>query len=443
MFEVSTLADAEVRPIRIFSRPAPAVALADVLATGPAGEAVAWDPPCGPAAVAFGATHRIVGEGARRFAQVSAASERLWRRLRRDVGDDSPAPRVWGGFAFAPGAARQGPWEAFGDASFTLPRLCYWRDGDRAWMQGIGSADDGTLDDDVDRAIASLRGIARAAGDARAARAYQGPGVVDPVDRHAWTSRIDAILAAIGRGRVDKVVAALCTRVVFDASPTAAQVLASLRDETGPVRRFVFTRPGASFVGASPELLVARSADELRSEALAGTIARADGAAAALLASAKDRAEHAFVREAIAAALAPLCERFDVPEEPQVRELRRLLHLATPMRGRLSGDTHVLELCERLHPTPATCGTPRDTALAMIRASEEAPRGWYASPVGWFDARGDGEFAVALRCALIARDGVRVYAGAGIVSGSDPTREREEVEIKQQAILSALGLGDA
>lgn len=79
----------------------------------------------------------------------------------------------------------------------------------------------------------------------------------------------------------------------------------------------------------------------------------------------------------------------------------------------------------------------------MIRASEEAPRGWYASPVGWFDARGDGEFAVALRCALIARDGVRVYAGAGIVSGSDPTREREEVEIKQQAILSALGLGEA
>jgi isochorismate synthase EntC len=187
---------------------------------------------------------------------------------------------------------------------------------------------------------------------------------------------------------------------------------------------------------------VRRCAERVESEALAGTLARSAGSGDDLLASAKDRSEHAFVRDGIVEALAPLCGELRVPDVPRVRELRRLYHLATPIRGRLARRTHVLELCERLHPTPATCGTPRARALDMILSTEATPRGWYAAPLGWFDATGDGEFVVGLRSGLVAGREAHVHAGAGIVAGSRADRELAEAQLKQRVLLRALGLPD-
>ncbi len=131
-----------------------------------------------------------------------------------------------------------------------------------------------------------------------------------------------------------------------------------------------------------------------------------------------------------------------MPAAPVVRALRHVVHLHTPITGTLRHPVHVLELAARLHPTPAVGGTPTRAALDWIAAHETTPRGWYAAPVGWFDGDGDGELAVALRCGVLAGNRAHLWAGAGIVAGSDPDRELAETELKLRAMLGALGIRD-
>ncbi|RYE90263.1 MAG: hypothetical protein EOO75_10455 [Myxococcales bacterium] len=138
--------------------------------------------------------------------------------------------------------------------------------------------------------------------------------------------------------------------------------------------------------------------------------------------------------------LGPLCERLAAADAPGLRRLRHLLHLVTPIEGRTTGGRHVLELVEALHPTPAVGGLPRAEASAWLVAHEGLDRGWYAGPVGWFDAAGQGSFAVALRSALRRGDEARVFVGAGVVRGSTPASERRETDVKARAMLAALGV---
>ncbi len=356
---------------------------------------------------------------------------------------DAPAPRLWGGFAFAPGSADRAPWNGFGDSSFVLPRLAYWTDGEQAWLQGIGSTTDPALAAALEGAEAAIAQIARGGGPTDGAPSPpSAPGVrsIEATPATEWQHQVDGILEAINAGEVRKVVGARCSIVNFEQPLSIRRVLRNLQDETGPVWRYAITRDGGTLVGATPELLVSRRGDAVRAEALAGTLAKSSGSEDTLMASAKDRSEHEFVCEAVVEALAPLCSELHRPSTPTVRALRRLFHLATPIRGRLAQPTHVLDLCDRLHPTPATCGTPRDRALRIILSTERVPRGWYASPVGWFDAAGDGEFVVALRSGLVRSHTAYVYAGAGIVEGSSAEKELAETALKQLVLLRALGV---
>jgi salicylate biosynthesis isochorismate synthase/menaquinone-specific isochorismate synthase len=141
----------------------------------------------------------------------------------------------------------------------------------------------------------------------------------------------------------------------------------------------------------------------------------------------------------LTAALGEVCEQVDAPGEPTLMRLRNVQHLFTPLRGTVRGDAGVLDLVGRLHPTPALGGQPREAALAWIREREGLDRGWYGAPVGWVDARGQGEFAVAIRSALVGRYEASLFAGAGIVAASDPEREERETNIKLRAMLGALG----
>ena len=404
-----------------------------------------WAPRSGPGVVTTGVAHRLRASGPARMDSIRDAGAHLLNRLAAHVPLGAPIPRFWGGFSFAPGAASCDAWNEFGDAGFVLPALSYCSDGRRAWLQCIGPDAPADVEALAGEALALLQHAAQVAPAAEQSVAAASCGRVrleGLPDTDAWKVRIDAILQAISDGQVRKVVAALSATVAFDHPLSPERVIANLRAETGPVFRFAIGRGNATFVGATPELLVRRQGDSVRSEALAGTLARANGGPQDLMASGKDRDEHAFVRDALIAVLGPLCSELDVPEVPTVRELRVLYHLLTPVRGLLRTPVHVLDLVERLHPTPATCGTPREVALKMILADESFPRGWYASPVGWFDAAGDGEFVVALRSALMTSRGARVYAGAGIVSGSRAERELSEVQLKQRAILRALGFDD-
>ncbi|MBH0778722.1 isochorismate synthase [Nocardia bovistercoris] len=201
-----------------------------------------------------------------------------------------------------------------------------------------------------------------------------------------------------------------------------------------------------TLVGATPEVLVARRGATVTLRPLAGTLPRlpdadADAAQAdALLASAKDREEHAYVIEWIAQALTPLCATLSIPEQPRLVRTTEVWHLATPITATLRDpSTTALDLAIRLHPTPAVCGTPTKSALAAI-TEVEGDRGFYGGAVGWCDHTGDGEWVVAIRCAELSADGrsLRAHAGGGIVAASDPFAELEETTAKLRTLLSAL-----
>lgn len=212
---------------------------------------------------------------------------------------------------------------------------------------------------------------------------------------------------------------------------------------------YTFAAPTTGIiVGASPELLVSRFGRVVRSNPLAGSAARSGDPdedrenAARLLASAKDHEEHAIVVDALATTLAPFCRELSWDPVPTLLETPNVWHLSTKFRGLLRDPAPgVLELVEALHPTPAVAGEPRDAALEVIAELEPFDRGSYAGPVGWVDASGDGEWAIALRCAELRGDHATLFAGAGIVAGSRPDAEVDETERKFRAFLDALRWG--
>jgi menaquinone-specific isochorismate synthase len=201
---------------------------------------------------------------------------------------------------------------------------------------------------------------------------------------------------------------------------------------------------GPSFIGASPERLVRVRKGRLETEALAGSIRRGatasdDGAlAAALSRSEKDQREHREVLDDILARLKPLGITAECPAQPQIRRLANVQHLHTPVTAALPETVQLLDVLAAMHPTPAVGGTPRDAAVAHIRALEGFPRGLYAGALGWLNARGGGEFFVGIRSALVEGNGARIYAGAGVVAGSTPEKEFAETELKFKAMLDAL-----
>ncbi len=413
--------------------PAPVAPPETLLAIAPSEPAVLWCPPAGPAVAGIGEAIRLGVDDLRGDAAA------LWRRTAELTfpGCTAMPPRLFGGIAFAPGAASAPPWTRFGDGRFSLPRWRYVVDGDRAWLT-----------------LAGVRPPASAAAEtANLLRALANPPRRTPtaprVDQIAeqafadWADQIDEIRAAIRSGRFDKIVAARRSVVELSDRIDEVSVLARLGDRYPDCFRYAVRLGDAAFVGATPERLVAKRDGHIQTQALAGSIDRdsAPNAGDTLRASKKDLAEHGYVVRAILDQLAPFCTDLTAPEEPEICTLRHLLHLRTPITGRLLGRAHVLDLVDALHPTPAVGGVPTADAVQWIGDNEPAPRGWYAGPIGWFDAAGDGEFAVALRSGLLVGSRAYLYAGAGIVTGSDAAAEYAETDLKQRALLGALGVG--
>jgi menaquinone-specific isochorismate synthase len=266
---------------------------------------------------------------------------------------------------------------------------------------------------------------------------FAGASVADD----CWLEAVQAAIDAIIAGRAEKVVLArdqhLWARAPFDVQDI--------------VRRLVERFPTCTtflvdgLVGASPETLVRLRGREVSSLVLAGTAARGQTDAedrelgARLLGAEKDRAEHQHAVDSVRTLLKPLCTNINVPEEPELLRLANVQHLATPISGTLAEPMHVLELVGLLHPTAAVGGTPRAEAVALIAEHEGLDRGRYTGPVGWCDANGDGEWAIALRCAEVRGDRARLFAGAGIVAGSIPVDELRETWLKLGAMRSVLG----
>ena len=257
----------------------------------------------------------------------------------------------------------------------------------------------------------------------------------------AYCELVEQATKAMADGPLRKVVLAREVTVTADAPIDVTDVLGRLRGAYPGC--FVFHVDG--FIGASPELLVSRSGDVVRSHPMAGTAPRGGDPttdarlAASLLASTKDREEHQITIDMVHDTLLPWCSYVDYEAEPSIVPVANLQHLATLVEGRLSQPPpSVLELAKALHPTPAVCGEPQADALAFIRAHEGLDRRRYAGTVGWVDGAGNGTWAVSVRVAEIDGPTAHLYAGCGIVADSDPEVELAETRVKLQAMLTAI-----
>jgi len=300
-----------------------------------------------------------------------------------------------------------------------IPARIHGESGGRAWVTEIGPA--------ADDVVVEHDGPARFTVAATRTRAE-------------FETIVERAIDAIDRGEIEKVVLAREVVVEADQPFDVRDVLARLVHQQPGC--FVYASDG--LVGASPELLVRRTGNVVESRPVAGTaVAEGDESLRRLAASVKDTNEHRFVVDEIVDALAPVCTTLDAGD-PEVAVFGPIAHLATPVRGELRSEVggpdapDALALARLLHPTPAVGGTPRLAALDAIRELEGFDRGRYAGPVGWVDARGDGEWAIALRGAELSGTRARLVAGAGIVAGSDPAAEWAETQAKLEPMLRAL-----
>jgi len=341
------------------------------------------------------------------------------------------------------------PWAPFGPSSLVLPELLLsTRDGASALTaSSAGSPDARAVEARWESLVERARALTPPAAGI-VARPVFAPLRTDrsQPDQAGWYRTVETMAGAVGRGRLDKVVLArrvdLRSPVELDVPNALRRLAASAPEST----IYAFRRAGRTFLGATPERLVRVEGRRFRTAAIAGTIGRGADAAEDerlgrdLLASEKDREEHAIVVAFIRELLTPLAERITVAPSPSVMTLRFVQHLATEIEGTLPDDAGLLALGERLHPTPAVGGAPREAALTMIDEHEGFERGWYAGPVGWLNGAGDGELCVGLRCGIVDRTRATLFAGCGIVADSDPAREWEESRIKLRAVVSALGM---
>jgi menaquinone-specific isochorismate synthase len=414
-----------------------------------AGPRFAWAPPEGPTLVGCDAAATVSADGTERFRTVRETGSALLEgcSIAPAAGVEGPVPevarpRLLGGFAFHDEHRPDRPWRGFPGARFVLPRVQVVVGPDRTWLTATAAgseADAGDAEAALDRAVRRIRGASRTA--------TPPPGIASTrrtPSRAEWRRQVESAVARIRAGDLQKVVLAQALTADLRAPFRLADTLSRLAESYPDCFRFAIDPGvGATFFGATPERLVRLDGRTVCTEALAGSIGR--GAtpeedarlAAELRGSEKARIEHDLVAEAVRGQVAALDADVRAGER-RLRKLANVQHLHTPVEATLHGDAHVLDLVERLHPTPAVGGLPPAAAWQTIKETETFERGWYAAPIGWFDAGGDGAFAVGIRSAVATEGTATLFAGNGIVADSDPDAEWEELQLKYRPMLDQL-----
>jgi salicylate biosynthesis isochorismate synthase len=386
--------------------------------------------------------------GRGRFAEVAAQARELGHAAFTDDAAADPArpPATGavfvGGFAFADDGGSSPEWQGLPPACLVLPDVALARQGGEARMTlaAVVQPDDhpGDVVDGLLERAAELRESAMPLLDPDPVEPTRVASAAPPSHyEHAVERAVERIRA----GELEKLVLAREVRAHAPREHDPAAVFGALRELFPACYCWCVGAPEAAFVGASPELLVRREGQRAQTVALAGTTRRSadpavdDHLGEQLLRSTKDREEHAIVARRIERTLAPVSLWVAAADDAVLVKVHNVQHLATPIRAQLSDPVPVIELAGLLLPTPAVGGEPREAALPLIPALEGLDRGWYAGAIGWTDLAEDGEFCVALRCALLRGRVAHLYTGCGIVRDSAPAEELAESEVKLQALL--------
>jgi menaquinone-specific isochorismate synthase len=374
----------------------------------------------GDGLVGFGEYKKFIVTGEDRFDQARAWwNDQLSEfKINNNVHGSGTGPLLFASFAF----------DSTSPSVLVIPEIVLGQKNGKSWITWIGDKNQPGLEKISDSSISGEITWQDAAKD-----------------EEVWRQQVTKAITAIKDGLVEKVVLARDLTATSTKEIDARTLLQRLEIEYPSTWLFLVN----GLVGATPELLVRLSKSLVTSRVLAGTIRKSGNEdrdlalAASLAKSSKDLEEHEYAVKSVANGLAPFCSSTNVPESPFVLHLANVMHLATDVTGVLNSSARqadVFTLIEQLHPSAAVCGTPTEVAKKYISQLEQMDRGRYSGPVGWIDAQGDGEIAIALRCGLLSEDrkSIRIFAGCGIVADSNPEKEFAESQSKLIPMRTAL-----
>jgi menaquinone-specific isochorismate synthase len=415
-----------------------------------------WELPANEFAIAAGGTvEQISSSGSQRFNDVSSRID----AIRKDTAEHSSVPHPYSGMMFLGGLSfgdeiTDELWNKFEPASFTIPKWTIVKDGKfnlatlviRCSSYDSPEALHNYLIDTFEAICETCRVNDKSSG--RHSTSTHVNHVELPTNGTSgyeqWKTAVEKATSLIGKNNFEKIVLARKISVDSNNKPTPTEIINRLRNQYTNCYNFLIHQQGNTFLGSSPERLGSFRNRLLLTEALAGSIQRGQTATEDtvleqnLSDSSKNRDEHNFVVKDIEQRLSPFTHEVHRSEKPEVKKFLNVQHLYTPIRAQLNQDAEVLEVIGELHPTPAVGGYPWEQAAPYLQKLEDFDRGWYASPVGWLNSKGMGEFAVGIRSGLLTEHRAHFFAGCGIVADSDPATEWEETNLKLKPMLSAL-----
>jgi len=393
--------------------------------------------------VGAGTEAEIVVDGPDRFKRAKTVLREILNTAILDEGNKT-CPIFIGGFRFDAMSHASDNWAGFPDGLLSLPRIVIsCEPPDLVITVNVFVKSEMNIESVQTESVNMLKALFE---QSPSEHVKNTSDVIEETPREEWKQSVHQALEAMNGKRIRKVALARMAKARSQSPIVPEDVLRSLINNYPMCRVFAICHSGNCFIGASPEELVSLHGSTVTSTCLAGSAPRGISEyedshfSEGLMESAKEREEHEIVVDWVSEHLRDLCQELQWNKTPEVLRLGNVQHLATRFMGTSKTDATILDFVGALHPTPAVGGFPLEPSLELIRRAETFDRGWYAGPVGWVNGNGLGEFAIALRCALIREKNAFLYAGAGIVSASDADREYEETTLKLKPLLTALGV---
>ena len=399
-----------------------------------------------PLSVSFGSAKTISASGHNRFKKIKMEATSLFSNLDVKNQDGTLShPKLFGGFSFDPDHQESPPWDSFPAALFILPKIQLVKSKSGFKL----TVNEYTIDPNPTKLESFLLSIKSKLESKLITSTF--PSIKPQLTRldssiqyDSWISQINEVLKSIESKSIEKVVLAQSMQATLKLPCIPINIFQTLCDQNPGCYHFLFEQlDGTSIFGATPELLISYNDKSIRTEVLAGSSSRGktpiddDVLSQKLMSSSKDQHEHSLVVQTLKSKIESFTKSLNISPQ-KIKKLTTVQHLWTEMSAYSNHDEHILSIAESLHPTPAISGTPLIEAQKIIRSTEPFNRGWYGGLIGWFDAKGNGEFSVTIRSAISNKNKVTLYAGAGVVLNSNPQDEWNEIQLKFQPILNSL-----